>query len=235
MLDLKQQHETAKAAYEAANAALNAVRSDYENGPGKMYAEVKGNALTLERQMDEQGRASQAAKAALAQALRESNGAVTPQAKQALTQRRDADDLLDQYQELRSEMETNALELRIAASSAASTYISLHATASRRWAEMNVAAALLTCGETLARAMVVQPREGGLIQNQGSISQNVTCRDLVIAALDNLCKQYSDSTQPYLEEIGVIDLGGISTSEILTAAGAKIARERMSSVGGANR
>lgn len=234
MLDLKQQHETAKSAYEAAYAALNAARNDYENGPGKMYAEVKENALTLERQVVEQGRASQSAKAALAQALRKSNGAVTPLAKEALAQRRNADDLLDEYRELKAEMEVNTLDLHIAASNAASTYISLHATASRRWAEMNVAAALLACGETMARAMVVEPREGSLFQDQGSISPKVVCRDLVIAALDRLCEQFSDSTQPYLDEIGVVDLVGIARSEILTPGGMKAARARLSNANVAN-
>jgi hypothetical protein len=226
MSDLKQQLEKAKTSYDAARAALETARRIYQDGRGKEYAEVKQNVLTLKARIDEQKHASQAAKDSLAQALRSSNGAITPQAKEALAHRRNADDLLDQYRELMVESQRTSIDVHIAASEAAAAYVKTYDTASQCWAEMNVFAALVECGERIARAMAVMPQLETLTPYavKNTSLRGIVCRELMIAELDKLRKQYDDEVRPYVDEIGNLDLGSMAMNEILTPGEAKIAR-----------
>ena len=119
MQQIEQKLNLANTAFANALDALAKVRLDYESGAGDSLAETMRNSEALHKLIDEQKRASQAARDALKIALRSSNAASTPETKAALTARRNADDLIDEYSELLTEADFRLVEVAIAASSAA--------------------------------------------------------------------------------------------------------------------
>lgn len=228
MSDLIQQHAAAKIAFEEARAALEIARRNFEEGPGKKFAEVKQSALAVQQAIREHEQASQTAKVSLADALRAAAGEITQQAKDALAQRRNAEDLLDQYRELAVELESATTEAQILASQAARVYIGAYDTAARCWAELNVRAVLLECGERMARAMAVQ--RTGASAADGLGVGNSTCRDMMIDVLDRLSAKYSDDQRPFVNDIGVVDLGSMTAGEILSAGAVNSLRVQKGSV-----
>lgn len=224
MSDLTQQHAAAKVAYEEARAALDIARRNYDEGPGKKFAEVKRSAMTVQQAIGEHEQARQAAKATLASALRAAIGEDTKEAKDALALRRNADDMIDQYGELAAELESEVTEAHILASQAARAYIGAYEAASRCWAELNAYAVMLECGERMARAMavrrvVIDPHFAGGLDVRDS-----KCRDMMVDLLDKLSAKYSSDQCPFVADIGVVDLGSMSRDEILSTGAANLLR-----------
>jgi DNA repair exonuclease SbcCD ATPase subunit len=220
MTDLKQKLATAKTAYETARATLDNARAAYEAGPGKNYAEIKQNIDALKAQIEEYRRAHQAAKDALAQALSESNGAMTTKAKEALTARRNAEDMLEECRGLLAQVEETAIAVRLEASQAAIAFRSAYQAASKCWADMNVYAVLAECGERLCAAMAVRPVSNPRDFDAHSAygAQQAAPRNVLLAEIDQLVKSYEGDTRPYVIELGVCDLGAMAEQEIMSPA-----------------
>ncbi len=229
MIDLKQKHEAAKIALAASLVVLEAEKTAYHGGPAKDYAAVKQNKSSLQLAIEEQEAASLAAKRLLTTAMREANGAQTADVKDALMRRRNADDLLDQYRELMAGIETASTEAHIAASDAVGVYANAYENASKCWAELNLYAVLLDCGERIARAMSVKPLDHVLSPGYtiSSLAAAEPYREKMIHALDELCVVYGNDTRPYVGEIGKLDLGPLMASDVLTPGGKLLARRRL--------
>jgi hypothetical protein len=220
MNDLQQKYERAKANYATALEKLDLARHTYENGAGKAFAEAKKNRELLGAQLDSAKQASENAKATLSQAMRQSNGERTPEVNRALAERRDADDLIDQFGELLSESDRLIEAAQIDASTAARHYLSTYESAAQRWAEMNVLAALAECGERIARAMAVKAPNGLLLptvirHERGDVrNPEPSCEQLIIRALRDLAVQCDE--RPYVQEIGTVKLGAMEHQDILS-------------------
>ncbi|MBR8361672.1 hypothetical protein KDW10_30550 [Burkholderia vietnamiensis] len=207
MNDLKKQHEQAKAAYETARDELASARHAYEHGAGKTLAEAKKSRESIGAQLDSETQAGERAKTALSQAMLQSNGERTAEVKKALAERRDADDMIEQCSELLSESERLIAAAHIEASEAAKTYLGAYESAARRWAEMNVLAALVECGERIARAMAVKAPNA-------DTSPLPSCEQLIIHGLRHIAEQGDE--RPYVQEIGSVDLGAMGIQDILS-------------------
>jgi len=220
MNDLQQKHEQAKADYASALKKLDLARYTYENGAGKAFAEAKKNRESLDAQLDSAKQASENAKAALSQAMGHSNGKRTPEVNLALAERRDADDLIDQFGELLAASDRLIEAAQLDASTAAREYLIAYEDAAQRWSEMNVLEALVECGERIARAMAVKAPNGVLVPwhikvDRGEAgSPEASCEQLVINALRARASQCD--SQPYVQEIGTAELGVMRHQDILS-------------------
>lgn len=218
MQRLKQRLEAAQKAYEEARRKLEQARHEYCSGPGQSYAETQSNAASLTARTTEQQQAHDAAKAALADAMLKSDGKLTGEVKSALATRRDTEDLLEQYETLKKQMERNRDTVHIEASNAARTYVQAYESASQRWAEMNVLSALVECGERIARAMAVVPVDESFTPWQFRTDECKTiCCDRMIAELRALRDTFEGDASAYKRDIGSVDLGAFKRSDILTA------------------
>ncbi|SEP48099.1 hypothetical protein [Pseudomonas sp. Snoq117.2] len=220
MNDLQQKHEQAKSTYAAALANLELARHTYDNGAGKAFAEAKKHRESLATQLDGEKQASERAKATLAEAVCQSNGARTADVTQALSDRRNADDMVDQLSALLSEADRLVESAHAEASTAGRTYMAAYEAAAQRWAEMNVLAALAQCGEQIARAMAVKAPNGlpyPIRYERGEAGNlDASSEQLVIKELRALAEQCD--TRPYVQEIGTVDLGAMEQQDVLSAA-----------------
>ena len=184
--------------------ALNAlvrVRQDYESGVGNTLAETMQNSNALHGLIDEQKRASQAARDALKIALRSSNAATTPETKAALTARRNADDLIDEYAELLTEADFRLVEVTIAASSAAQSYESAYSTACAAHIERAAYTALARAGKAIAHAIAMGG--GEIIQKE----------------LERLAKELRlEAHQSRVEQLGSLNFGVLSNDDRMSSA-----------------
>lgn len=231
MNDLQQKHEQAKANYATALEKLDLARHTYENGAGKAFGEAKKNRESLDAQLDRAKQASEHAKAALSQAMRQSNGERTPEVNQALAERRDADDLIDQFGELLSASNRLIEAAQLDASTAAREYLATYENAAQRWAEMNVLEALVECGERIARAMAVKAPNGVLVPDvikyergeAGNPEQS--CEQLIFRSLRDLASQCD--ARPYVQEIGTVELGVMGRQDILSLSQIHMRRQHV--------
>jgi hypothetical protein len=210
MKELEQKHVAAQAAFEDAKNALIAARLEYIEGAGKTYAESAGRVAEIERLITEQEQIRDGAKQDLADRLRETPSEVSAGAKNALAARRNAEDLLEQYQVIQKEAAALAKINLAEASDAARSYMSAYDTAALAWADVNVYMTLIDCGERIARAMAVSRRR--------SADGQENCRSMVSQLLDAGVKSLGDSYRPYIDDIGVIDLGQLDGSLMMTPA-----------------
>lgn len=229
MSKLIQECEAAKNAYHEALAALEVARRSYEDGPGRRLAELQKNTEGVKRAIGEHQQARQVAKATLAGAMRATIGQTSKEAKDALAVRRNAEDMLEQYQVLANELDFETIEARIAASSAARLYIAAYDHAARCWAELNAYSLLVDCGERIARAIVVRRSAGS---DSGLVSQESHCRDFIVKILDRLASELEANESPFTADIGVVDLGLLARADILSPAeGSRmLARKQTSAV-----
>ncbi|MBD2936251.1 hypothetical protein G5C41_02275 [Burkholderia pseudomallei] len=221
MQQLNERLKAATRAFEDARARLERTRIAYTNGPGKRYAETINNAGTLPAQTAEYQRAHEEAKATLGAAMLQSGGQVTPEVKAALSARRDAEDLIEQFTELEKHAERTRKRAHLDASKAAREYVDAYEHASQCWAEMNVLSALVECGERIARAMAVVPAAERLVPYAITTGTHETiCKDRMLNELDRLRDIFrEDDRLPYQNVIGKLELGALEVGEILSAAG----------------
>ena len=228
MNNLQQQYEQAQSAYASARDSLDIARSAYENGAGKAFDEAKANRETIASNLDAQKHASERAKTALSEAMRQSSGERTQDVSQALTARRDADDLIEQFSELLSESDRLLSTAHVDASEAARKYVQAYETAAQRWAEMNLLAALVECGARIAAAMAVKAPHDTLVPysvryEAGTAGSQVqSCEQIAITALRDLASQCDEKA--YRQELGSVDIKAL-TSQILSPAKTHQARQ----------
>ncbi|MFM0649005.1 hypothetical protein PQR14_32195 [Paraburkholderia bryophila] len=228
MQELKNQLEIAKLAYAHALTRLAQARDAYQNGPGKSYAEVLGSAGEFAERVAEQNEAHEDAKTALADAMLKSRGKITSEVKTSLAARRDADDMLEQLEILKLQMERNRTQVHIDASTAARAYISAYEEASQHWSEMNVLEALVECGERIGRAMAVVPTDELLIPWRLNTGRSKTiCHERMLTELKRLRDAFSGDASAYTRDIGQLDLGALPLNEILTNAAAVMAGSKL--------
>jgi len=220
MNKLQQRYQQAKAKFASALESLELIRHTYENGVCKDFAEAKKNRESLAAQLDIQKQASENAKAALAQAMHESNGARTAEVAQALSERRNTDDMIEQYAALLSQSDQLVNALQVDASPVAKSYVQAYEDAAQRWAEMNAFAALVECGERLARAMIVTAPCDGLLpwnkrrtRGEGEHPEP-SCEQIIMNALRDLASQ-CEERRPYVQEIGPMEMGTMAIDDIL--------------------
>jgi hypothetical protein len=221
MQQLNERLKAATRAFEDARARLERTRIAYTNGPGKRYAETINNAGTLPAQTAEYQRAHEEAKATLGAAMLQSGGQVTPEVKAALSARRDAEDLIEQFTELEKHAERTRKRAHLDASKSAREYVDAYEHASQCWAEMNVLSALVECGERIARAMAVVPAAEQLVPYAITTGTHESvCKDRMLNELDRLRDVFrEDDRLPYQNVIGKLELGALEVREILSAAG----------------
>lgn len=219
---LQERLATATRKYEEERSRLEERRSAYTSGPGKSYADMKESADELDRRIAEQNEAHEKAKAALADAMLSGGGRVTQEVKAALTQRRNAEDLIEQLAVLAQEMERTRKPVHVDASFAAKAYVQAYEAASQCWAEMNVLSALVECGERVARAMAVVPVDENFVPYRVRSSKNATfCADLMLKELGTLRIAFEEGRSDFQDAIGTIDLGALEYSEILSSVQAQ--------------
>ncbi|WP_155642970.1 hypothetical protein [Burkholderia stagnalis] len=228
MNKLQQKYEEAKANYATALEILELARHTYDNGVSKDFAEAKKNRGSLAAQLDSEKQASENAKAALAQAMRDSNGARSPEVAQALSDRRNTDDMIEQYADLLAQSDQLVNALKVDASPVAREYVNAYENAAQRWAEMNAFAALVECGERLARAMVVTAPCDALMpwhkrRTRGEDHPELSCEQIIMNTLRDLASQ-CEERRPYVQEIGALELGTMVVDDILSPAQAHFQR-----------
>lgn len=217
MQELKQKHEQAKKALQAAITKLEDARRAFESGAGREYANVQTNAAALQAHIDEQKRSATAGKGALAVALKESSGAINEKAKSALAERRNAEDLLEQFQILAAEIDAAKPAILADASAAATAYISAYNQASNCLARLNVLAVVLECGEKVAHAMNVKPPVISLPHDfANGLQGEPTCKELMLDELRQLCAAVGDCLPPAADMLGQVDLGALAWHDILS-------------------
>ncbi|ARL09214.1 hypothetical protein [Burkholderia pseudomallei] len=220
MQKLNERLKAATRAFEDAHAQLKKARIAYTNEAGKHYAESIANAGTLPSQMAEHRQAFEEAKSALEAALLRSGGQVTPEVKAALSDRRDAEDMIEQIATLEKHAERTRKRALIEASVTAREYVNAYQIASQRWAEMNVLSALVECGERIARAMAVIPASELFVPYAVTTGEdNTICKNRVLNELDRLRDAFMDEGRSaYSTIIGELDLGSLTIGEILSPA-----------------
>lgn len=226
MQQLKEQLAAATQAFERAQAQLDRARNAYMTGAGKQYAEAIESAGNLPAQIAEHQEAHERAKAALENAMLRSGGQITPEVKEALASRRDAEDLIEQLATLEKLASRTRQKVHIAASDAAREYVRAYEAATTAWSEMNVLSALVECGERIARAMAVIPVDERLVPHATrTYKYRTTCTDRMLIELDRLRGTFKAEESAYQVVIGSLDLGALQCSDVLSVAQAK-ARSR---------
>lgn len=214
MRDLKQKLGEAKAKYAATKSTLEEVRATYENGPKKNYSELKENLSGLNEQIKKHEDDRAAAKKKLAVELKKSNGAKTEDVKETLAAIRDADFMLEECGVLQQQLERNVEAERVNASAVADRYQAAYQEASYAWSVMNVFEVLAECGDRLCAAMAVRPVgvEGG------PLSVRQLPKEMMLSEINSMLADYENDNQPYVSEIGRLDLGTLSSNERMSPA-----------------
>ena len=208
--ELNTQYAAAQAKYEQARQALEARREQYAQNEGRQYAETSSNVKRLNDLIAEQETTLVEAKVALNAALRESNAAVTTDAKTALTVRRNAADLIDGYQEMLGETSVRLLEAAQAADLAAKKYEDAWRDARAAYVEQAAWAALSQCGKVMAQAIAV----GG--------------KSIILRELERLAPNYeTDATQTMRGALGGVDLGALQPGDRFSTAQAHFIKGAM--------
>lgn len=205
MLELKKKHEAAQAAFEAAKMTLEDAKRKYQDGAGKTYAETLRRAGEIDRLIGQQELLRTAAKQDLAEELRAAPSVVSAQAKSALAARRDAEDMLEQYQAIKTEASALVQANLAEASGAAKRYLNAYDVAALAWADLKVCSALLHCGEQIANAMAVRVPNG-----------DGNCSSKMVKLLGQMVASYGEGHRPYVDEIGVVDLGLLDRDGLMT-------------------
>lgn len=200
-MNLKEKFEAAKKAHEMAMGVLESASQAYI-AVEPTYAEMKRKLDELEQSKREQIDIMAAAKARLAAAMLTTMGRMSDEVKEALAERRNADDLVDQFDYLVAIVNEDVPGVYIEISAAARTYLKAYDQAVATWAEKNALGVLVDCGDRLAQAMSVQ----------------TNCRRVVLRELDYLCDNYKGSLTPYEELIPAPHLGVLPVAEILSPA-----------------
>jgi chromosome segregation ATPase len=201
VMNLKDKFETAKKAHEMTMGALERASQAYA-AVEPAYAELKRKLDELAQSKREQIDIMAAAKERLAAAMLTTMGRMSDEVKEALAARRNADDLVDQFDDLVSIVNEQVPGVHIQISAAARTYLQAYENAVATWAEKNALGVLVDCGDRLAQAMSVQSN----------------CRRVVLRELDYLCDNYKDGLSPYKELIPAPQLGALPVAEILSPA-----------------
>lgn len=215
MLDLKQKLAAAKKDYEVARINLEKVRTAYNDGPQKEYAETQANLAELRATIKGNEAALEESKASLAKELQRSNGKTTEAAKKILSDRRSIDDVLDQCQVILQEVEKRASDLHIPVSQAAQEYQHAYSKATHYWWKVNTYSVLQECGQKMCEAMAVVPFASTDQFSAGfSTEDKYPSRTLILKELDRMLAEYKGSPQPYRAELGDCNLGALR--EVLT-------------------
>lgn len=221
-MNLAEKLEVAKKAYEEARARLDTRRAAYEI-PQKEYAETKANLSRLKERISEGETSLLNSKTKLAVELRDSNGETTAAVKKVLSDRRDTEDLLDEVRIIAQEVEKRMDEIRKTISEVARNYQSAYHDAAHMWAKVEAYRVLVDCAPQLSRAMAVLPAMSvealvgqdshGAILVERSLNKNI-----ILKEIPALLEDYTGDLRPYRADLGVVDLGALNESEILTPA-----------------
>ncbi|WP_186193167.1 hypothetical protein [Burkholderia gladioli] len=220
MLKLTEKYAAATRAFDDAKAKLNAARLEYVTGPGVRYTEIIDSAESYSKQITEYHQSYEMAKSALEEAIFDSGGKITPKVTEALSMRRNAEDLIEQSKIFEKHSEFSKIRAHVNISIAARIYINAYEEAAQCWAEMNMLAALVECAERIARAMAVVPVSERLIPYAIRTGEhNTFCRDRIWSELEDLRDSFKESDRSaYEETIGKLDLTPLKLNEILSPA-----------------
>lgn len=225
-MNLNQKYEAATKAHEAAMVELERACKAYgEVEPS--YADLRQKLASLQQSKREQQEVMASAKKQLAAAMLSTMGQVSVDAKKALAARRDADDLVDQFNELEEVVNGQLPAARIQVSLVAREYLSAYNNAAATWAEMNALGVLVDCGERLAEAMSV--RMLGVQDPSGD--GYMRCGSLVLEELRYLCEKHKEGPEPYAGLIPAPQLGALAGEEILSPATASMMKMELTAVG----
>lgn len=208
----------AQAAYDNALEKLLKACAEFNEGPGKEYAELMQRHADLRSKIATHEATAEAATLEFKQLLAAANYEKTKAVKDALFKKNDALAIAEELREALADSERTALPLRASASRAAQTYANAHDMAYAAYARLEVVKALATSEEGLSRAMALLSHVRDAIEVERHMDDAQTHRmKFVWNRLVAVAKQQPEAKeQPEVEALGPLQLGPFAGRAYLT-------------------
>lgn len=226
MQTIQDKHIQALSAYTRAREALEAKRTEHEEGAGKAYAGLLAQQNSLKAKIAEQETAAAAAEGSFKRLFAEAGHEVTKNVKAALFSKNDALSIAEELRSALADSEAASVDAEIAASGAARDYQSAYRHAQAAYALVQVYQALSECGEAMARAVAFAMHVPGENYSE-AISRDVPTRraELVWNELLSLANTLPEAQRmPQVTELGSLDLGAFANRAFVSPAKASLMR-----------